>query len=80
MSMWHLCKILALRRPFLTKSSFEQHANEGGVSINAYRTNNGCFADAGFQKSIKEANQSILPFAQLVRIIKMGLLSGASRN
>jgi hypothetical protein len=50
---------LGLDETLHAKSSFEQHANEGGISINAYRANNGCFADAGFQKAIKEANQSI---------------------
>jgi hypothetical protein len=54
-----LTRDLGLDKTLLAKSSFEWHANEGGVSINAYCTNNGCFADAGFQKAIIEANQSI---------------------
>jgi hypothetical protein len=33
--------------------------DEGGISINAYCMDNGRFADAGSQKAIKEANQSI---------------------
>ncbi len=53
-----LMQDLGLAETLLAKSSFEQQANEGGVSINTYCTNNGCFADAGFQKAIKEANQS----------------------
>jgi hypothetical protein len=39
--------------------TFEHHANEGGVSISSYRADNGLFADAGFQKAIKDAHQSI---------------------
>jgi hypothetical protein len=53
---------LGLDETLLAKSSFEGHANEGSISIDAYCANNGCFADAGFQKSLK--NQiSLLPFA-----------------
>ncbi len=66
-------------KTLLAKSSFEQHANEGGVSSNAYCTNNGRFADAGFQKALKEANQSIT-FCAVGAHHQMGLLSGASRN
>jgi hypothetical protein len=54
-----LMQDLGLDETLLAKSSFEQHANEVGVSVNTYHANNGCFADAGFQKAIKEANQSI---------------------
>ncbi len=54
-----LMQDLGLDETLLAKSSFEQHANEVGISINAYCANNGCFEDAGFQKAIKEANQSI---------------------
>jgi hypothetical protein len=46
-------------RPFLQKSPFEWHANEGGISINSYHADNGRFAGAGFQKAIKEENQTI---------------------
>ncbi len=42
---------LSLNETLLAKSSFEQHANDGGVLINSYRADNGHFADAGFQKS-----------------------------
>ena len=48
-----------LDETLLAKSSYEWHATEGGVSINSYRADNGCFADAGFQKAIKESNQTI---------------------
>jgi hypothetical protein len=50
---------LTLDETLLAKTAFERHANEGGVSIASYRADNGRFADAGFQKAIKEANQSI---------------------
>ncbi len=47
-----LMQDLGLDKTLLAKSSFERHANEGGISINAYCADNGCFADAGFQKAI----------------------------
>ena len=50
---------LSLDKTLLAKSSFERHANNGGVLINSYRADNGCFADAGFQKALKDANQKI---------------------
>ncbi len=50
---------LGLNETLLAKSAFECHAKEGGVSITSYRADNGRFADAGFQKAIKDANQSI---------------------
>jgi hypothetical protein len=50
---------LGLDETLLAKSSFEQHANEGGVSINSYCPDNSHFADAGFQNAIKDANQTI---------------------
>jgi hypothetical protein len=74
-----LMRDLGLDKTLLAKSPFEQHANEGGISINAYCVNNGHFADTGFQKPLKK-QISLLPFAQLVHIIKMGMLSGTSRN
>jgi hypothetical protein len=40
---------LALDETLLAKSSFEQHANKGGVTINSYQADNGRFADSGFQ-------------------------------
>ena len=54
-----LMRDLGLDETLLVKSAFEQHANEGGISISSYRADNGRFADAGFQKAIKDANQSI---------------------
>jgi hypothetical protein len=50
---------LGLDKTLLAKSAFEHHANEDGVTINAYCADSGCLADAGFQKAIKDANQSI---------------------
>jgi hypothetical protein len=50
---------LTLDETLLAKSSFERHANNGGVNINSYQANNGWFADAGFQQAIKEASQTI---------------------
>jgi hypothetical protein len=44
-----LMQDLGLYENLLAKSAFEQHANKGGISINAYHANNGRFADAGFQ-------------------------------
>jgi hypothetical protein len=54
-----LMQDLGLDETLLAKSSFKWHANEGGISINSYCADNGHFADAGFQKAIKEANQTI---------------------
>jgi hypothetical protein len=50
---------LTLVKRLLAKSSFERHANEGGVSIISYCTDNGRFADTGFQQAIKDSNQKI---------------------
>jgi hypothetical protein len=50
---------LTLDETLLAKSSFERHANDGGVNVNSYRANNGRFSDAGFQQAIKEAKQTI---------------------
>ncbi len=49
----------SLDETLLAKSSFERHASNGGVSINSYRADNGHFADAGFQKALKDTNQKI---------------------
>ncbi len=38
---------LTLNETLLAKSSFERHANGGGVNANSYQVNNGWFADAG---------------------------------
>jgi hypothetical protein len=54
-----LMRDLSLDETLLEKSSFERHANDGGVSINSYQADNGRFADAGFQKALKDANQKI---------------------
>ena len=54
-----LMRDLGLDETLLAKSAFERHAHEGGISIESYRADNGRFADAGFQKAIKDANQSI---------------------
>jgi hypothetical protein len=54
-----LMRDLSLDETLLAKSSFERHANNGGVLINSYRADNGCFADTGFQKALKDANQKI---------------------
>jgi hypothetical protein len=50
---------LTLDETLLATSSFERHANEGGVSIIFYRADNRQFADAGFQQAIKDSNQKI---------------------
>jgi hypothetical protein len=50
---------LTLDKTLLAKASFERHANEGGVTINSYRADNGRFADSGFQQAIKDCNQKI---------------------
>ncbi len=71
---------LGLDETLLAKSSFERHANEGGVSINSYCADNGRFADVGFEKAIKEANLRLLPSVQSEHIIKTGLLSNGSKN
>ncbi len=51
-----LMRDLTLDETLLAKSSLERHANDGGVNINSYQANYGSFADAGFQKAIKEEN------------------------
>ncbi len=53
-----LMRDLGLDETLLAKLAFERHASEGGVSIRSYRADNGRFADTGFQKAIKDANQS----------------------
>ncbi len=54
-----LMRDLGMDETLLAKSAFERHAHEGGILIESYQADNGCFADAGFQKAIKDANQSI---------------------
>jgi hypothetical protein len=50
---------LTLDKTLLAKSSFKQHANKGGVTINSYQADNGRFADFGFQQAVKDCNQKI---------------------
>jgi hypothetical protein len=50
---------LTLEETLLAKSSFEWHASEGGVTIHSYCTDNGHFANSGFQQAIKDAKQTI---------------------
>ena len=54
-----LMRDLTLDETLLAKTSFEQHANEGGVNIDSYRADNGRFADSGFQQAVKDCNQKI---------------------
>jgi hypothetical protein len=54
-----LMQDLTLDETLLAKSSSEQHANKGGLTINSYHSDNGCFADPGFQQAIKDADQNI---------------------
>jgi hypothetical protein len=50
---------LTLDESLLAKSSFKRHANEGRVTISSYRTDDGQFADSGFQQAVKDSNQKI---------------------
>jgi hypothetical protein len=50
---------LTLDETLLAKTSFERHANEGGVNIKSYRADNGRVADSGFQQAVKDCNQKI---------------------
>ncbi len=52
MFMSHLCTISHW-------TSFKQHVNKGGVTINSYQTDNGRFADSGFHQAVKDCNQKI---------------------
>ena len=54
-----LMRDLTLDETLLAKTSFERHAQDGGVSIRAYRADNGRFADQGFRDAIKDSNQKI---------------------
>jgi hypothetical protein len=47
---------LSLDETLLAKSSFERQAHDTSSS---YRADNGRFANTGFQKAVKEANQNI---------------------
>jgi hypothetical protein len=70
---------LTLDETLLAKSSFERHANKGGVSIISYRADNGQFADAVFQQAIKDSNQKSHNML-LGHTIKRGLLSNKLRK
>jgi hypothetical protein len=50
---------LTLDETLLAKTLFQRHANKGGVTINSYHTDNGRFANAGFQQVVKDSNQKI---------------------
>ena len=50
---------LTLDEILLAKTSFEWHANEGGVNIDSYRADSGRFADSRFQQAVKDCNQKI---------------------
>jgi hypothetical protein len=54
-----LMRDLTLDETLLAKTSFERFASNGGVTINSYQADNGQFVDAGFQQTIKDANQTI---------------------
>jgi hypothetical protein len=54
-----LMRDLTLDETLLAKTSFKRHANKGGVNIDSYRTDNGSFADSGFQQAVKDCNQKI---------------------
>ncbi len=54
-----LMRDLTLDETLLAKTSFERHANEGGVNVESYRADNGRFADSGFQQAVKDCNQKI---------------------
>ena len=50
---------LTLDETLLAKTSFERHAQDGGVRIKAYRADNGRFADQGFRDAVSGSNQQI---------------------
>ncbi len=54
-----LMRDLTLDETLLAKTSFERHANEGGVNSESYCADNGRFADSGFQQAVKDCNQKI---------------------
>ncbi len=55
----HLMQDLTLDETLLTKTSFERHAADGGITIRAYGADNSRFADNGFQDAVQESNQHI---------------------
>ena len=54
-----LIRDLTLDETLLAKTSFERHAQDGGVPIKAYRADNGRFADQGFKDAIHASSQQI---------------------
>ena len=58
----HLMRDLTLDKALLAKTFFERHAAKGGITIKAYRADNGCFADNGFKDSVLESNHCITYF------------------
>jgi hypothetical protein len=54
-----LMRDLTLDETLLAKASFERHANKGGVNIESYHADNGCYAHSGFQQAVKDCNQKI---------------------
>ncbi|KAL7547062.1 hypothetical protein ACHAWF_010384 [Thalassiosira exigua] len=54
-----LMRDLSLDETLQAKSAFERLANDGGVKIEAYRADNGRFADQGFRDAIHHCNQKI---------------------
>jgi hypothetical protein len=54
-----LMRNLILDESLLANFSFEQHANEGGITISSYCADNGQFADSGLQQAVKDSNQKI---------------------
>ncbi len=54
-----LMRNLTLDETLLAKTSFERHANEGGVNIESYCADNGRFANSGFQQAGQDCDQKI---------------------
>ena len=54
-----LMRDLTLDETLLAKTSFERHAQDGGVRIKAYRADNGRFADQGFRDAVSGSDQQI---------------------
>jgi hypothetical protein len=79
MSMLHLCKILALTRPFLLHHLSSDMQMRVAFLLTLIVPIMVALQMLVFKKPLKK-QISLLLFVQLVRIIKMGLLSSASRN
>ncbi len=54
-----LMQDLTMDEMLLAISSFERHANKGGISIIPYCADNGQFADTGFHQAMKDSNKKI---------------------